>query len=69
MFQILLTTLPIYLMILVGYAAAGIPLALLSWSYSAERMRAYLISDDPHRSRGGGELSGRIGRPSLADVM
>lgn len=40
-----------------GYTSAGVTIAFLHYAYTAPSMQRYLISDDPHRSVQGAELT------------
>lgn len=42
--------------LLAGYASAGLAIGVLALAYRSQRAEAYLISDNPHRSKTEGEL-------------
>ena len=58
----------VLLVILASYASAGLAIALLLYAYRSRSAEQFLISDDPHRSVGEGELRWRIGLNTAVSV-
>ncbi|MGD8317069.1 MAG: sterol desaturase family protein [Myxococcales bacterium] len=54
--------------IVASYASAGLAIAILEYAYRARRAQAYLISDDPHRSKTDRELYWRVALNSAVSI-
>jgi sterol desaturase/sphingolipid hydroxylase (fatty acid hydroxylase superfamily) len=54
--------------ILSSYASAGLAIAVLAYAYRSPRAEAYLISDDPHRSKTDRELYWRVALNSIVSI-
>ena len=54
--------------ILASYASAGLAIAVLAYAYRSPAGQAYLISDDPHRSKSDRELRWRVALNSAVSI-
>ncbi len=56
------------IVILASYASAGLAIAVLLYAYRSPDAQAYLISDDPHRSKSDRELYWRVALNSTVSI-